>query len=427
MPPRAIAGGRGRARGVAPGRIPARAPTPEPEQRGEREAGAPIPGGLAADLAVPVRGPAAGGPCPRAFENLAPHIYGAYATSDHHCRSCNHPVHTHAPAPPPAPAAAPAVVAGCEPAPPADPEVVLGPSLNPPSDPGLVFLRVLDAWSMGRWCTEDLASVRAALQNYQVAMFNGSTTFVRSVFRVTGGPDVGRAFALREGLDGGVDARRNRGRDIMAVVDLAVRVAIPLARALARHRQNVQRCPVPVMKSREGQSVEVAFVEELSRATVVLQPFQLVPAEDTWAGPEAQGWWGLWLATAPPELLRQSFERLVSAAAEKYRASRAHLFCDQATWELKFKEAGSEKRRRGPSADPRDFPGAKMRRRGRSGRGMAAASATGTKEPSNGTPGRDQTPSGGAFAGWSRGVGAGHTARGPAGGGRGGRGVLARS
>ena len=43
-------------------------------------------------------------------------------------------------------------------------DAILGPLFLPPVDPGQVFLRVLDAWAMGPWCSDETDGVRTALQ-----------------------------------------------------------------------------------------------------------------------------------------------------------------------------------------------------------------------------------------------------------------------
>ncbi len=57
-------------------------------------------------------------------------------------------------------------------------------------------------------------------------MFNGSTSFIPTTYRVFGDLDITRTFTLRDGLEQEMEARRNRGRSVMAMAELAVRTAV---------------------------------------------------------------------------------------------------------------------------------------------------------------------------------------------------------
>lgn len=248
--------------------------------------------------------------------------------------------------------------------------MVLGPSLVPPSDAGSVFIRVIDTWTMGPWCSDESDSARAALAFFHNAMFDGSTHFISKVFRVAGQADVARSFVLREGLDEGLDARRQRGRDLMAMAQLAVRAAIPLGRATARYRHFVQRLPLPIQRSRSGITSEMAVFDELTLNRTTVPPYSYIPSEDSWASADGQVWWGLWLATVPPERLRDAFHRLVVRAGERYRAAHSEAFTDRVGWELRYRSAGERE------SDSGGGPSRK-RRRGRGGRSIVDAPAQG--------------------------------------------------
>ena len=309
--------------------------------------------------------------CDRRFDLLQPHLYAACATAQHMCRTCTHPVHLHAMAAPPVaqhvPGAAVVPVAhgvvGAPPPPgapavdgavagPAAVEAVLGPPLVPPADRAQVFIRVIDAWCLGPFCSDETDAAKAALHYLQACMFNGSTDFIGNTFRAFGELDLSRTFALRGDVDDGVNARRCRGRDIMSMAELAMKAVIPIARAIARHRHFVLHRPLPVQRSRSGVSSEIAFLDDLVARKVVLQPFQMIPPPDTWTTCDGPIWWGLWIASAPPEFLREAFERLVVRAGERFRASHSDAFTDRVTWEDRYRdETAARKRSRSIGGD----------------------------------------------------------------------------
>lgn len=239
--------------------------------------------------------------------------------------------------------------------------MVLGPSLIPPADAGSVFIRVVDSWSIGPWCSDESDAARAALGYLHNSMFDGSTSFIPHVFRVNGPPDISRTFTLRDGLDDSLDARRQRGRDIVAMAQLGVRAGIPLGRAVARHRHFVMRLPLPVQRSRSGISTEIAAFDELTLNRTSVPPYSFIPIEDSWSTPDGQVWWGLWLATTPPERLRDAFQRLVVRFGERYRSAHPENFMDRIGWELRYRLDTRE-------ADHHLAP-ARKRRRGMAGRG----------------------------------------------------------
>jgi hypothetical protein len=247
----------------------------------------------------------------------------------------------------------------------------------------------------------------------QTALFNGSTSFIGTAFKVTGPPDINRAFTLRTDISDDLDTRRTLGRNIMAIVELAQKAALPLAMGIARHRLIVQRRPLPLLRDRQRASSETVFFTELAKSTVVLLPFQLVPPEEHWSSCDGLAWWGLWLATASPETMRINFEKCVVRASEKFRGSHAHLFCDALTWDSSYARAGGGVVR-DRSRDGR--PPAK-RRRGKTRYYRSASAAASAGVPQS----PPAAPSGGASAS-GRGRGAGTP--GPGGAGRGGRGYF---
>lgn len=379
-----------------------------------------MPPKAAAAAARPPPDPA---PCARVFELIAPHIYRAYATADHICMTCGHPVHRHPPPPPhaavpvagvpilpvlPAAAgadagAAPAALAAADPnAAVAAVEVVLGPSLLPPVDRGAVFLRVLDAWTLGPFCTDETDSAKAALQFLQSTMFNGCTSFIGGTFRVFGELDLNRTFIMRDGLDQDLEARRSRGRSIMDMAEIAVRAAIPLGRAIARHRHFVLHRPLPVQRSRSGISSEIAWFDELAARRIVLPPFQLMPAADSWSTVDGLVWWGLWMATAPPESVREAFERLVVRAGERFRAAHPDAFTDRITWEARYRSERARPGRRDVFSDDADAlqPPPKYRRMSNPVMHRVAAGSSGPLPSAGGVPTPPMPPpSGGAPVG----------------------------
>ncbi len=255
-------------------RIPSSSVCLMPGGRGRgRGGGDAAPGPLDAEPAV-AKAPV---PCTRAFETMPEYLYPAYATVAHICKTCGHAVHAHPPSPAPAsphvgPAALGAALTGA--AVPSAPEVVLGPLLVPPADAGQIFLRVIDSWILGPWCRDDTDTVRAALHYLQTSLFDGSTTFIRRTFRVTGPLDASRNFTLLPELEDHLEARRTRGRDLMAMVNLATRAVIPLGLAHARQRHFAQKIPLPVARAPSGISTEIA-------ASAAYSPSSSCPATNT--------------------------------------------------------------------------------------------------------------------------------------------------
>jgi hypothetical protein len=243
-----------------------------------------------------------------------------------------------------------------------DVEVVLGPALIPPVDPGLVFIRVLDSWAIGPWCVDEADAARAALHQLQTMMFDGSTAFIASSFRVTGPLDSTRTFALRDDVDKDIETVRRRGRDIMSMALLATRAALPLARAVARYRHFVLRLPLPIQRSRAGISSEMAAVDAVVLNKTTVATFAALPPDESWTSWEGQVWWGLWMATAPPERLRDAFQRLVVRVGERYRAAHSDAFTDRIGWELRYRSAPRD-------ADRDDESGGEPSRKRRRGRG----------------------------------------------------------
>jgi hypothetical protein len=272
-----------------------------------------------------------------------------------------------------------------------DVEAVLGPPPRAPNDPGLVFLRVIDGWMVGPWCSDDQDRARRALQHIQAAMFSGGTAFVADVYRVAGGVDMARSYALRPGLDESGDARRARGRNIVALGDLAHRGVLPIARAIARYRHFVLRKPLPLQRSRLGITAEIAFFEEVLGNVCTLKPFQPVPEEDHWTVPEGQVWWALWCATVPVETMRESLERLVVRGGERHRAAHAEAYCDRVVWEEKY----APPKRRADMAFEEGGP----RSPGKKPRWLRSMSSAAPKlEPASATTTAEARPSGAPFS-----------------------------
>jgi hypothetical protein len=447
---------------------PKAAPKPSPKVSGPPPA---APSVHSVSSGAPV---AVGPPCGRNFITLPPHLYSAYATAENMCRTCAQPVHLHpsesasgASSSAAPPSAAPAVPASTS-APPPSPgpsgsfmpaggapgthtlptsspphaatttvlptggsrshlsaspdgagvETVLGPMMSYPCDASSVFLRVIDSWMTGPWCNDESDRARRALQHVSVVMFGGGTAFVNRTFRVTGGNDLGRSYALMPGLDESDRSRRERGRNILLLADLAMRGIIPIARATARYRHFVLHRHLPLQRSRHAVTSEMAFFEDLASNVCTMHVFQSMPAEENWQVPEGHVWWSLWWISTAPELLRHTLERLVVRAGERYRAAHPESFCDRVVWEQQYADPGRGRRDRTPDATPY------KRRRGRgrraASRGVDEGDSAKTETPITAeTAPQSTAPSSGAPPG-GRGWGAGRRGRG--GRGRGGRG-----